>query len=428
MEQEEKIKILKNLLAFGRGVLTAAICLVIKLICNFSALSSYVGGEGFFADTPPYFVHIVCFLTSLIIYYFVTRAMSNYNGRLMDEYLCEGERNLGFFKNLKSLFGNSEFMIEALVATFIMFIGGAVGASYEIAGMFHFADGFSKNSTGFIPGFVTAALTFLFYSISKADAYGFWDSLKKEDEREKVRRRVSLILKLAILFVLCPIIATVMPLLPLALVTLGALIYAIILAVSLPLFIGSVVLIALLVWLTFFLTKVLFRRRFISGILNTVRDIDAKITVMRNPYLSLITRRRIFSFDIELEGRLYCCVNISSKHRWTPICFTEDGRGYHKHVIGTKRHNITVKDFFEFDTPSGGVPILIVTPTPKEVFISDEYGEKRLFNADRLWRWTAYDKEAFLGALGRKILGVFDRESEDKNSDSGISVPTKFIQ
>ena len=85
--------------------------------------------------------------------------------------------------------------------------------------------------------------------------------------------------------------------------------------------------------------------------------------------------------------------------------------------IGTKRHNVTMQKHFEFFKKGSGVKILIINPTPKYAYICDteSVNEKRLFNADKLWDYVAYEAEAFIGALDRDCLGKYSSVSESKD-------------
>jgi hypothetical protein len=76
-------------------------------------------------------------------------------------------------------------------------------------------------------------------------------------------------------------------------------------------------------------------------------------------------------------------------------------------------HFTIMHHYFGYEPKGDGIQILIIHPEPKSVFIIEGDEWTRLYNAGRLYDFTAYDKEAFLGALRRGILGKYDGQKSD---------------
>ncbi|MBE6644884.1 MAG: hypothetical protein E7612_05840 [Ruminococcaceae bacterium] len=113
---------------------------------------------------------------------------------------------------------------------------------------------------------------------------------------------------------------------------------------------------------------------------------------------------------------IYDCLVIGHLKREVPICFISESEGYFRLRLGTAKHNITIQKHFVYSTPGNGKKIMIINPTPKYAYICDlgEEQEKRIYNAEKVWDYVAYEAEAFIGALDRGCLGNYS-SAVDKN-------------
>ena len=68
---------------------------------------------------------------------------------------------------------------------------------------------------------------------------------------------------------------------------------------------------------------------------------------------------------------------------------------------------------------------MIINPTPKYAYLVDvDSGkEKRIYNADLVWNFVAYEAEAFIGALDRDCLGKYSTSSDTSDD---VSIPTRM--
>ena len=150
---------------------------------------------------------------------------------------------------------------------------------------------------------------------------------------------------------------------------------------------------------------------------DTATRADCRAADFENVYLSLISRKRQMRFNVYRGKAVYNVLLISAISKRFPICFTSDRSGYHDHIVGMKHAHFTIMHhYFGYEPKGDGIQILIIHPEPKSVFIIEGDEKTRLYNAGRLYDFTAYDKEAFLGALRRGILGKYDGQKNDERN------------
>ena len=80
---------------------------------------------------------------------------------------------------------------------------------------------------------------------------------------------------------------------------------------------------------------------------------------------------------------------------------------------------------FEYSAPGNGKKIMIIHPTPKYAYLCDPQfkKEKRVYNADCVWSFVAYEDEAFIGAVDRDCLG----RSTSVPESTEVQVPIRKI-
>lgn len=401
----------------AKGIAIGVFALIIKLISSFACMAVYAQ-KGIVGDLPDFAADIAIFAASFFIYNSIFSLFLSFDKSACEEYLIAEESDI----SSKKLFFSKSFLSEIIPIVLIISVASACGASWEIFGMFHVAEGKSPHASGFLPFLVSLALTTLFLLYERYEAIRYWKVLKKQSNLDELTGKGKIIIRLVLIFTY-PLTVPYLPLLAYLLFT-SVSIITILFAAPL-LLLGCVLIIA-----AFFAAKLLFsmknRRDFFKSLTTLIRQNSFEISEITNPYSSLFSRKKKCYFSIKTKQGSFDCLVIGNIRRAVPICFTSDTEGYYRHRIGTQRHNITMQRHFDYSIPGESRKIMIINPTPKYAYICDPEckKEKRLYNSDKLWNFVVYEAEAFLGAIDRGSLGKFSSVAE--NTD--VIIPTRRIQ
>lgn len=403
----------------GKGVGMGIFALIIKLISSFACLGVYAQ-KGLVGDLPDFAADIAIFVASIFIYNSVFSLFFSFDKTACAEYFALEEEGAG--SEFKKIFLCKSALAEFVPAILIISIASACGASWEIFGMFHIAEGKSPYSSGILPFLVSLVLITLFLVYERYEAIRYWKILKKQQNLEELSSKGKIILRLILIFTY-PFTVPYLPLLAYLLITsvniITVLFAAPILILSIVLIIASVLGIKLLL-------SMKHRRTFFDELKTLTRQNSFTLTEIQNPYSSLFSRKKKCTFTVKTKQGSFDCLVIGNIRRGVPICFTSDHEGYYRHRIGTQRHNVTMQRHFEYSAPSENRKIMIINPTPKYAYICDPdcKKEKRLYNSDKLWNFVVYEAEAFLGALDRGSLGKYTSVAENTE----IIIPTRRMQ
>jgi hypothetical protein len=389
-----------------KGVATATAALIIKAFLslftwlyytNISALKEYEN----------YFVHIVIFATSLIIYNSVIGLLTTFDIPSANEYLAlRSEKSNSF----GSVYGYKTFIVEAVAATAAFGISALLGAFSEIGGMFYLGEGLSPYRTGILPFAVTVIIIPLIYMHRRYEAVRYWRFLDEIDKLDDLRGKVKVIIRLAFIIFLYPTVLPFTPFLlylPITLFSFLTVIAAEVTVVGLILIILGII---MLIRGIKTLSAIRHRKRFISALNTAAADYGYIIGDIKNPYRSVLSRHSKFSFNLNIKGKSFSCLVIGGKNRRVPVCFFANGDGCFRYRLGTTMHHVTLSLKFDYSIDGSGAKILILDPTPRRALVCDKTKEKVLFNADRLWDYVVYEAEAFIKALERGNVGRYDIE------------------
>lgn len=401
---------------FGMGLFA----LVIKLISSFSCLAVYAQ-EGIVGDLPDFVADIAIFAASLLIYNSVFGLFLSFDKSASIEYFYAKE-NHGETPEFKRIFYCKAFIAEAIPVLLILTVASACGASWEIFGMFHAAEGKSPYSSGILPFLVSLILIALLLAYQRYEAIRYFKVLKERGELEELRSKSKIILRLILVFTY-PLTVPYLPLLAFFLISTANIITALLAA---PILILTVVAIIFAFLGIKLLLSMKTRREFFKELATLVRQNSFILSEIKNPYSSLFSRKKMCTFTVETKKGRFDCLVIGNIRRSVPICFTSDTEGYYRYRIGTERHNITMQKHFEYSAPGKNRKIMIINPTPKYAYICDPEckKEKRLYNSDKLWNFVVYEAEAFLGALDRGSLGKSTSVGEETVD---VSVPLRLM-
>jgi len=404
-----------------KGFVIGIAAVIIKYLTSLSCLSIY-SQETIVSDIPNFAVCIVVFIASLFIYNSIFGLAISFDRASADEYFERQNDFDGEHAEFKRIYCHRSFILTAIPIVVVLSLAAAFGASWEIPGMFYFGEGRSRFSSGMIPFLAVLLISSLYMLFERYESVRYWKVLRRQGNLEELSSKPKIIFRMIFIAVIYPIFLPYLPMIAFIFISFIATLAVLITAPGLAaIFIGVILLIIL--------TKILiaFRRRkkTIKAIRTVVREHGYEITTIKNTYKSLMSRKKLCTFTIKNKKNTFDCLIIGHILRGTPICFTSECEGYYRYRLGTKRHNVTLQKHFIYSAPGDGRKIMIINPTPKYAYLVDTETdkEKRIYNADLVWDFVAYEAEAFIGALDRDVLGKYSTTSD---SGSGTSIPTRL--
>ena len=390
-----------------KGLGVAVFALVLKTLVSFSTWQRYATGSAF-GELENYAIYIVCFICSFFVYNSVIGISMTYDLFSRDEVMENTYDSKGELPSFKGIFGYKSFLIETATITAVLTVMALVGASPEIFGMLYTGEGHSPYEAGIFPALVTMLIILLLCFFARFEAVRYWKQLYRTANLDAVESKTNLILRVVFIVVLYPIVLPFMPLLAYVFVTVAGAIAAVAVAMTIPVFIITLLLVIYGLWWLRVLFAIRKRNKFISRMKDSAAKMRFTVTEIKNPRLSFISKKRKCTFSLIRDNEIYDCLIIGNPRYRVPVCFTSETKGHYRHRIGTPKHNITLESKFDYSLEGSNKKILIISPTPKHAFVTEGDKEKRLFTADKLWDFVLYESDGFVGALDRDCLGRYD--------------------
>ena len=387
-----------------KGLGVAAFALILKALVSLSTWRTYAAG-GMFGDFENFIIYIIVFVASLLVYNSVYGISMSFDVFARDRVMEATEDTHTDMPSIRRVYAYKDFWIEAAAISLVMFIAALLGAFPEIFGMFYLGEGYSPYKSGIFPALIMLVITLGTCLIARYEAVKYWKHLLRTLNIEAIESKTKLILRVAVIFVLYPLVLPFLPLIFFVALVIWSVIEAAAVAMTVPIFILTVILVILGLWWLRILFAMRKRNKFFKKMKLSAEKKDFSVENIKNSARSIISRRYKCTFTLIRDKERYDCLVIGHPSFRVPVCFTSDGRGYYRHRIGTPKRNITLESKFDYSFDSEGKKLLIISPTPKHAFIYEYGKEKRLFTADKLWDCVVYEAEGFIGAIERDCLG-----------------------
>ena len=171
--------------------------------------------------------------------------------------------------------------------------------------------------------------------------------------------------------------------------------------------IAAIPLALILITVTVFYIRAFSKRvSFVKRIKKYCVDNSILLSDIKKPYASVVVSQSGFDFSVEKNGVKYDCKMIAGVFPSASIVFSDKGSGLIQNSI--KIRNVELFRFltkFEFGYESDGRRILILVPTPKMFYVSENQSSPRRGDVgERVGDYTIYNSTGFLNALRRDCL------------------------
>ncbi len=407
MDNEKPQRIRPLYFSVLKGLGVSAFALLLKWLVSFATFQRYAVTSAF-GYLENYVIFIIVSISSLFVYNSSLGIAMTYDVAARDELMENSCDKLGEMPSFKKIFGYKSFLIETATITFVLALAAFFGGSPEIFGMFYLGEGKSPNSSGILPALVTMAIAFTLCVITRVEAVRYWKLLYRTANLEIIANKINLTIRVLIILVLYPIALPFLPIFAYIVMFAVGIIVAAATAMTVPVFIVAVIALIYGLWWLKVLFAIKRRKKFFERMKDAAAKMKFEVRDIKNIGSSFVFGKRRCTFTLVRKNEKYDCLVIGNPRYRVPVCFISESRGYYRHRLGTKKHNITLESRFEYSIPGDGRKILIISPTPKHAFICDGDKDRRIFTADKLWDFVVYEADGFVGALERDCLGRYD--------------------
>ena len=397
--------------AIGRGIVSAIITFVIYKLTVFSVkVMATTGGDGaIFKGLPDWAVYLTAAISAYLIYNSVVTAFSYYSPSAREIFIAElSEKDVHeifFTEQMSLILRDKESHIEAASSILPILLIAALGGFSEIPRIFFPA---GEYDAGFIAPLALLPVCAAAFYLSKYEARRFWLKLWREKNTKKLSSLWGLALRFAILLVLYPTVYPWAPLLAFVFITLGAVIAELTNLLTVIGLIAAVVLLFLASLGIKLLCAMRKRKKFLDSLKRISAEKGVTLSRIKYPYKSFIDETSDCSFTVEYGSEKFDCVLISTTSKNTPFIFNSATGGYFRHRLGTKNHHIGFSRFVSFFHSGDGKRIVILSPSPKYVFIEDMGMSKQIIGWEHIFGFTVHDETSFLGGLDRLCLEKYE--------------------
>ncbi len=388
------------LLSAGRGLCIAVFFTLLSVLISFIMKVEFVTDHPMLRGLAPFVINIFCSFLSLLILNSFALAFAYSDRVRIEEFIEIEEKSVSFRSEIKRIFSSRMALTEMSVTLLSVALAASIGAFSFLGGMF--PSGLPKN--GWFPVLVMAPVTFIVSVWAKYEAARYYEKLNEEHDLEKLLSPLWIIRRILIITVLYPIAAPLVPLFLFAIISMFS-VFAKMSAVftAIALIIGFAALILLILGIKI-MRCISGRKKFFKKLLYIAKKEGYTVNDIKTPYRPFLTFKRHCSFIVKFGDKTFDCIMIGALRKKIPLVFTSSTDAYFLHRIGTKNHGFDIHHNIKFSHCSEGIKIIIVDPSPKNVFVVENRKEKRLFTADVIWKCTVHDSESFIGCMSRHCI------------------------
>ena len=158
--------------------------------------------------------------------------------------------------------------------------------------------------------------------------------------------------------------------------------------------------------MAYYIRAILKRKSFVNKLKKYCVANSVYISDIKKPYISLFVPQNGFDFTIEKSGKKYDCKFIAGIFPGSPIILSDKGNGLKQDTIRLFRVEIfAFLTKFDFGYESEDKKILILLPTPKTFFVSNNEAPPRIADVgEKVGKYVVYNSTGFLNALERNTL------------------------
>ena len=382
-----------------RAVTMALFILLIRQMTN-GRFITMMNDPNISSQIPAPVFPIFAILCTILIANSVVNIFSVYDKSAMFEYLDKKRQEVSFPREIAEILRDKFFYMEAVPHMAISAAFVYLDLYGEFTYVLSFAGIIKQGFLGYsVVALICCIIVFCVAVLTRYEARRYWHHLKNNKGLDKLSSKPLMIFKAVLVIAVYPIAAPYLPYLVFMLLTLVGLVVTIAnILTTLGLILAACALIALL--------KLYGSLKYRSRKKRIIRDVTTLAVKEGYEYLLYDGQRR----DVEgcdvvlLRGDESYSIRIIKPRGRLPLYFTERD-AYFLYKIGTKNHFRSIESHFDYTYDAVGEKIILLTETPRQLFVKEGEMQKKLYPGDRIWGYIIYEPKSLLGNLDRDCLG-----------------------
>jgi len=343
----------------------------------------------------------------ILIFNSMIHTLTLYDADCFEKFKKRKVEKVTFFKELGNILHSPEFWLETAPALALALLFSFFGGFYEVVYAIFPLGKAPAWSYRLLPVVVITPLFFLVSLICRYEIHRYWVELIKKNDNERVKSKAKFALKLAVIFLMYPLVFPYTPYVAFVIITFFGLVGALVSVLSILGFIAAAVgLVFLIIWLMKRKNRKL-RKKFFKDMRLYAERAGFELVEFDKEQAEV----RSYDFYLKKDSKVYSCRVIKALSGATPLYFTSSSDAYFLHRLGTKSHHTSIEKHFEYSFVADGQKLLLLIKFPKRTYVSSDGATKKLFPGDKIWNYILFDTRSFLGALDRDCLG----RSNDEN-------------
>lgn len=380
--------------------------IVRSVICYFSFMGSYAFiawniHRTFYSGIDTQIIHVIAFIALLFTLPSVIQVFALYDAGERERFLSQDKKRFSFKKEIIAVMTSSGFIIETTVFFFLIaalpMLKFNLGYT-NITGMLFFGQDLTFVEKKICVCAVMFPLVFASELIVRTLTRKDWLALKTSAQKSPgfIKGNLFLIFRF---FAVTFIYALGFSILPLYIFTAPAALMF--LRVIFP----PLLILAFVLWIFSYVSAIRARKKFIHNLKNLCREKGFVLSDIQNPYSFIFRCNSGFNFSVSAHGKTYDCKFLSGIHKKSPVMFDLFGAGVWLHYFRIRGKEIfKYVHRFEYAFESKHSKILIISPSPREIFLGENNHRRRIDTGETIGKYKLFNEQGFLRSLELDVI------------------------
>ena len=152
------------------------------------------------------------------------------------------------------------------------------------------------------------------------------------------------------------------------------------------------------------------RKKLLKNLKNLCTEQNFELSEIKNPYSFIFFPIAGANFTVTAHGKTYCCKLLGSVSRGARIVFDAQGNAVFVHTLKFKKVELlhyTHRTDYSFESEND--KILIVCPTPLELFVGEVGKTREIDIGEAFWGYKVYNSTGFLRSLELDCIEVHSK-------------------
>ena len=152
------------------------------------------------------------------------------------------------------------------------------------------------------------------------------------------------------------------------------------------------------------------RKKLLKNLKSLCTEQNFELSEIKNPYSFIFFPIAGANFTVTAHGKTYCCKLLGSVSRGASIVFDAEGNAVFVHTLKFKKVELLhYAHRTDYSFESEDDKILIVCPTPLELFVGEGGKNRQIDTGESIWGYKVYNSTGFLRSLELDCIEVHSK-------------------